>query len=81
MATELEAIPQSSLIGTMRGSRCAFDKVRNAEATCAQPGSSEPATRRLTMLAELGAVTKKTKGTIFFVLLEGGIFPLLVFPF
>ena len=33
------------------------------------------------MLAELGAVTKKTKGTIFFVLLEGGIFPLLVFPF
>jgi hypothetical protein len=31
------------------------------------------------MLTDLGAVSMKTKGTIFFILLEGGIFPLLAF--
>jgi len=32
------------------------------------------------MVVELGAVSAKTKGTIFFIWLENGLFPLLTFP-
>lgn len=32
------------------------------------------------MVVELGPVSTKTKGTIFFFWLENGLFPLLTFP-
>ena len=32
------------------------------------------------MVVELGAVSTETKGIVFWLLLENGIFPLLTFP-
>lgn len=32
------------------------------------------------MITELGSVSKDTKGTVFYLLLERGLFPLLTFP-
>jgi len=32
------------------------------------------------MLLSLGAVSKKTRGTIFYIFLENGLFPHLTYP-
>lgn len=32
------------------------------------------------MLVQLGAVSKETKGTVFWLVPEGGVFPMLTWP-